>query len=57
MVLGQLQNFDIVLGMYWLACYYAMIDCGDQTVTFCEPGQEEYVYKGCYIKGKIVNEL
>lgn len=57
LVLRQLQNFNIVSGMDWLVCYYAMIDYGDQLVTFCEPGNEEYAYRGCYIKGKIVNEL
>nr|CAD1826060.1 unnamed protein product [Ananas comosus var. bracteatus] len=47
LVLGQLQDFDVVLGMDWLARYYATIDYGARTVTFHEPGQEEFTYKGC----------
>nr|CAD1844011.1 unnamed protein product [Ananas comosus var. bracteatus] len=47
LVLGQLQDFDVVLGMDWLARYYATIDCGARTVTFREPGQEEFTFKGC----------
>nr|CAD1817839.1 unnamed protein product [Ananas comosus var. bracteatus] len=47
LVLGQLQDFDVVLGMDWLARYYAMIDCEARTVTFCEPSQEEFTFRGC----------
>lgn len=47
LVLRQLQNFDILLGMDWLARYYAIIDCRDRIVIFCELGQEEYVYRSC----------
>nr|CAD1820340.1 unnamed protein product [Ananas comosus var. bracteatus] len=47
LVLGQLQEFDVVLGMDWLARYYATIDCGARTVTFREPGQEEFTFRGC----------
>nr|CAD1825792.1 unnamed protein product [Ananas comosus var. bracteatus] len=47
LVLGQLQDFDVVLGMNWLARYYATIDCGARTVTFREPCQEEFTFRGC----------
>ncbi len=47
LVLQQLQYFDVVLGMDWLAWYCAMIDCEERTVIFREPGQEEFVYRGC----------
>nr|CAD1832657.1 unnamed protein product [Ananas comosus var. bracteatus] len=46
LVLGQLQDFDIVLGKDWLARYYMIIDCGARTVTFRERGQEEFTYRG-----------
>lgn len=42
LVLGQLQDFDVVLSMDWLARYYAIIDCGARTVTFHKPGQKEF---------------
>nr|CAD1836895.1 unnamed protein product [Ananas comosus var. bracteatus] len=47
LVVGQLQDFDVVLGMDWLALYYATIDCGARTVTFRKPGQEEFTFRGC----------
>nr|CAD1837212.1 unnamed protein product [Ananas comosus var. bracteatus] len=50
LVLGQLQDFDVVLGIDWLARYYATIDCGARTVTFREPGQEEFTFRGCRIR-------
>nr|CAD1817997.1 unnamed protein product [Ananas comosus var. bracteatus] len=46
LVLRQLRNFDVVLGMDWLTRYYATIDCGARTIVFHEPRQEEFVYKG-----------
>nr|CAD1842643.1 unnamed protein product [Ananas comosus var. bracteatus] len=46
LVLGQLQDFDVVLGMDWLARYYTTIDCGARTVTFRELGQEEFTFRG-----------
>ncbi len=47
LVLRQLQDFDVVLGMDWMSRFCATIDCRERTVTFREPGQEEFVYRGC----------
>ncbi len=47
LVLRQLQDFDVVLGMDWLSRHYATIDCRERTVTLHEPGQEQYIYRGC----------
>nr|CAD1830060.1 unnamed protein product [Ananas comosus var. bracteatus] len=47
LALHKLGEFDVVLGMDWLTQYYATIDCTNRTVIFREPGQQEFVYKGC----------
>nr|CAD1829299.1 unnamed protein product [Ananas comosus var. bracteatus] len=47
LVLNQMKGFDIILGMDWLTKYYATIDCESKIITFREPGQKEFVYRGC----------
>ena len=37
-VLLDLQDFDVILGMDWLASYHASIDCFRKRVTFNIPG-------------------
>ncbi len=46
--LAAAPGFQCGACMDWLARYYATIDCGERTVTFREPGQEEYIYRGCH---------
>ena len=38
LVLLDLQAFDVILGMDWLASYHASIDCFRKRVTFNIPG-------------------
>ena len=38
LVLLDLQDFDVILGMHWLASYHASIDCFGKRVTFGIPG-------------------
>ena len=37
-VLLSLQDFDVILGMDWLASYHASVDCFGKQVTFSIPG-------------------
>ena len=39
LVLLGLQDFDVILGMDWLASYHAFVDCFGKRVTFSIPGQ------------------
>ena len=41
LVLLDLQDFDIILGMDWLASYHAFVDCFGKMVIFSIPGQPE----------------
>ena len=38
LVLFDLEDFDVILGMDWLASYHASIDCFRKRVTFSIPG-------------------
>ncbi|GKF72870.1 reverse transcriptase domain-containing protein [Tanacetum coccineum] len=39
-------DFDVILGMDWLASHRATIDCYDRTVIFGDVRQPEFVYHG-----------
>ena len=41
----QLHDFDIILGMDWLATHYALVDCFAKRVTFHIPGQPEFCFE------------
>ena len=44
LILLELHDFDIMLGMHWLSKYKALIDCYAKTVTFQTPeGEREFL--------------
>ncbi|XP_042426166.1 uncharacterized protein LOC122014037 [Zingiber officinale] len=49
-VLDMLE-FDIILGMDWLAKYYATVDCSARVVTFRPPGLPSWVFIGTKDEG------
>ena len=46
LILLQLHDFDIILGMDWLATHNALVDCFPKIVTFHIPGQPEFCFEG-----------
>ncbi|RVW12093.1 Retrovirus-related Pol polyprotein from transposon 17.6 [Vitis vinifera] len=46
LVLLDLQDFDVILGMDWLASYHASVDCFEKRVTFSIPGQPNFSFEG-----------
>ena len=42
LILLDLQDFDVILGMDWLASYHASIDYFGKRVTFSIPGQPDF---------------
>ncbi|RVW26566.1 Transposon Ty3-G Gag-Pol polyprotein [Vitis vinifera] len=46
LVLLDLQDFDVILGMDWLASYHASVDCFEKRVTFSIPGQPKFSFEG-----------
>ncbi|KAL6313607.1 hypothetical protein AAG906_006976 [Vitis piasezkii] len=60
LVLLNLQDFDVILGMDWLVSYHAPVDCFGKRVTFSIPGQLDFyslIRKGCQgFLAYVVNE-
>ena len=42
LVLLDVINFDVILGMDWLAQHYASLDCREKVVIFRIPNGEEF---------------
>ena len=49
LVLLDLQDFDVILGMDWLASYHAFVDCFRKQVTFSISSQSEFSFKGKHV--------
>ncbi|RVW49285.1 Transposon Ty3-I Gag-Pol polyprotein [Vitis vinifera] len=49
LVLLDLQDFDVILGMDWLASYHAFVDCFGKRVTFSIPGQPDFSFEGKHV--------
>ena len=49
LVLLDLQDFDVILGMDWLASYHAFVDCFGKRVTFSILGQPEFSFEGKHV--------
>ena len=46
LVLLDMYEFDVILGMDWLSIFHASIDCFGKKVVFRIPGQAEFVFEG-----------
>ncbi|RVW85078.1 Retrovirus-related Pol polyprotein from transposon 17.6 [Vitis vinifera] len=49
LVLLDLQDFDVILGMDWLASYHASVDCFEKKVTFSIPSQPKFSFEGKHV--------
>ncbi|RVW31995.1 Transposon Tf2-12 polyprotein [Vitis vinifera] len=49
LVLMDLQDFDVILGMDWLASYHASVDCFGKRMTFSIPGQPDFSFEGKHV--------
>ena len=46
MILLDIHDFDVILGMDWLSRLHAIVDCYRKEVSFCRPGETEVVLYG-----------
>jgi hypothetical protein len=46
LVLLGMHDFDVILGMNWLAAYHASVDCFEKEVVFRPLGELEFRFKG-----------
>ena len=44
LILLDIHDFDVILGMDWLSRHHATVDCYRKEVRFCRPGQTEVVF-------------
>eukprot|EP00261_Vitis_vinifera_P016511 XP_010645575.2 PREDICTED: uncharacterized protein LOC104877887 [Vitis vinifera] len=49
LVLLDLQDFDVILGMDWLASYHASIDCFGKRVMFSFPNKLDFSFEGKHV--------
>ena len=43
LILLDIHDFDVILGMNWLPRHHATVDCYRKEVRFCRPGETEVV--------------
>ena len=46
LILLDIHDFDVILGMDWLSRHHDTVDCYRKEVRFCRPGQTEVVFYG-----------
>ncbi|XP_077215710.1 uncharacterized protein LOC143850338 [Tasmannia lanceolata] len=46
LILLEMSNFDVILGMDWLSTHYALVDCNKKVVTFEIPREEKFCFEG-----------
>ena len=46
LILLQLHDFDIILGMHWLATHHVLVGCFAKRVTFRISGQPKFCFEG-----------
>ena len=46
LIILDMQDFDVILGMDWLSKYSATIDCRRKKVIFDIPGEEKFEFIG-----------
>ena len=46
LVVLDVLEFDVILGMDWLSKYYVTLDCREKIATFRIPGFEEFHFRG-----------
>ena len=46
LILLDIHDFDVILGMDWLATHYATVDCFRKEVKFSTLGESDVVFRG-----------
>ena len=46
LILLEIHDFDVILGMDWLSRHHSTMDCYRKEVRFCRPGEIEVVFYG-----------
>ena len=49
LIILEMVDFDVILGMTWLSPNFEILDCKAKTVTLAKPGTDPLVWEGYYI--------
>ncbi|XP_049372096.1 uncharacterized protein LOC125837004 [Solanum verrucosum] len=53
LIILEMVDFDVILGMTWLSPNFAILDCNAKTVTLAKPGIDPLVWEGDYIPAPV----
>ena len=53
LVILEMVDFDVILGMTWLSPNFAILDCNAKTVTLAKPGTDPLVWEGDYTSNMV----
>ena len=53
LVILEMVDFDVILGMTWLSLNFAILDCNAKTVTLAKPGTDLLVWEGDYTSNPV----
>ena len=48
LIILEMVDFDLIMGMTWLSPNFAILDCNAKTVTSAKPGTDPLVWEGDY---------
>ncbi|XP_015159833.1 uncharacterized protein [Solanum tuberosum] len=53
LIIIEMVDFDVILGMTWLSPNFAILDCNAKTVTLAKPGTDPLVWEGDYFPAPV----
>ena len=53
LVILEMDDFDVILGMTWLSPQFAILDCNSKMVTLAKPGTDLLVWEGDYTSNPV----
>ena len=53
LVILEMVDFDVILGMTWLSPQFAILDCNAKTVTLAKHGTDPLVWEGDYTSNPV----
>ena len=53
LVILEMVDFDVILGMTWLSPNFAILDCNAKIVTLAKPGTDPLVWEGDYTSNPV----
>ena len=53
LVILEMDDFDVILGMTWLSPQFAILDCNAKMVTLAKPGTDPLVWEGDYTSNPV----